>query len=225
MPGFVEPDSVTTVTAAGTTLPPGIYTRLVWTLGALDADEVVALPYAAGIPLRANALFPVGTAPTPGSGEQGSNLDNNTGASTREGASEQSATNLASVTGDYQGPVAPGAGTAVSDSATATVSIEDLRMRKSVSPSRFQAGGIADTTSSSTRASTRRARTSSSPTSCPPASARSVAPARTTCRGARHLRRRGGHDTVVALRLGDQQPRRHVHRRVRARWRCRPTAR
>ena len=86
VPGCVEPDSVTTVTAAGTTLPPGIYTRLVWTLGALDADEVVTLPYAAGIPLRANALFPAGTAPDPESGEQGSNLDNNTGASTREGA-------------------------------------------------------------------------------------------------------------------------------------------
>ena len=119
---------------------------------------MVRLPYAAGIPLRANALFPVGTAPSPESGEQGSNLDNNTGASTRERASEQSATNHASVTGDYQGPVAPGAGDLTSPPpTTATVSIEDLRMRKSVRPSGFQAGGIAALRrSSSTRASTRR---------------------------------------------------------------------
>ena len=143
VPGCVEPDSVTTVTEAGTTLPPGVYTRLQWTLGDLAADDEVVLPYAAGVPLRANALFPVGTAPDPVSGQQGSNLDNNTGASTREGASEQSATNRATVVGDYQGPVAPGAGTAVTGSASETVSIEDLRMRKSVSPGTFQAGDIA----------------------------------------------------------------------------------
>ena len=143
VPNCVEPDSVDTVTEAGTGLPPGVYTRLRWTLGDLAAGDVVELPYAAGVPLRANALWPAGTAPDPDTGQQGSNLDNNTGASTREGASEQSATNRADVAGDYQGPVSPGAGTAVTGSTTATVSIEDLRMRKSVSPTEFQAGGIA----------------------------------------------------------------------------------
>ncbi|HYN67971.1 MAG TPA: hypothetical protein VES93_13860, partial [Ornithinibacter sp.] len=143
VPGCVEPDSVETVTEAGTALPPGVYTRLRWTVGDLAAGDEVVLPYAAGVPLRANALFPGGAEPDPDTGEQGSNLDNNTGASTREGASAQSATNSAEVAGVYQGPVAPGSGTAVTDATTATVTIEDLRMRKSVTPTEFQAGGIA----------------------------------------------------------------------------------
>ena len=122
---------------------PGVYTRLRWVLGDLAAGQQVVLPYAAGVPLRANAAWPAGAAPDPATGRQGSNLDNNSGGSTREGPSERSATNRVTATGDYQGPLAPGAVPAVTSTTSATVTIEDLRMRKSVSPSAFRAGGIA----------------------------------------------------------------------------------
>ena len=52
-----------------------------------------------------------GDTPTPASLGQTANLDNNTGPSTRETATEQAYTNHATVTGDYTGPVAPGTGT------------------------------------------------------------------------------------------------------------------
>ena len=60
VPGCVAPDTVDTVVdpppEAGTTFPPGVYTRLRWMLGDLAAGHEVVLPYAAGVPLRANAL-------------------------------------------------------------------------------------------------------------------------------------------------------------------------
>ena len=147
VPDCVAPDTVDTVVDpppdAGTTFPPGVYTRLRWVLGDLTAGQEVVLPYAAGVPLRANAAWPAGTAPDPATGRQGSNLDNNTGASTREGPSERAATNRVTATGDYQGPLAPGAVPAVTATTSATVTIEDLRMRKSVSPNAFRAGSIA----------------------------------------------------------------------------------
>ena len=147
VPGCIAPDTVATVVNpppdAGVTFPPGVYTRLQWSLGDLVAGEEVVLRYAAGVPLLANEAWPAGTAPDPTSGQQGSNLDNNAGDSTREGPSAQSATNRATASGDYTGPVAPGTGTNVTDTTSTTVSLQDLRMRKSVSPTEFQQGGIA----------------------------------------------------------------------------------
>ena len=81
------PNTVETVVnppADGSTVyPPGVYTKLTWILTGADtqAGTTIRLPYAAGIPLRANVPFPAGT---PTTGVQASNLDNNTGASTRE---------------------------------------------------------------------------------------------------------------------------------------------
>ena len=137
----VVPASVTTVTnppaQGSTTYPPGVYTRVQWNLGDLAASAVVTLKYAAGIPLRANtATFPVGS-----STSSVANLDNNTGASTRETATEGGLTNIARATGTYTGPLVPGGVAATSTDTTHTVSVEDVRMRKSASSSTFQAGG------------------------------------------------------------------------------------
>ncbi|WP_426243307.1 hypothetical protein [Nocardioides sp. LHG3406-4] len=140
VPGCRAPVSVTTVTdPAG--VPAGVYTRVEWNLGTLAADDVVQVVYRAGIPQRANtATFPAGT---PGGASLGqvANLDNNTGASTRE-VTEQALTNRATVTAVYTGPVSGGS-TAVTDSDSLTVTAEDLAMQKSVSPTVFTQDGIA----------------------------------------------------------------------------------
>ena len=129
-----------------TVYPPGVYTRLQWSLGTLAPGQVVTLRYAAGIPLRANTTdwsARPGGVPTVASGLQASNLDNNTGASTRETTTEQSATNIARVSGNYTGPLFPGTVNPIAATDSKTVTLEDVRMRKSVSPSKFSADGIA----------------------------------------------------------------------------------
>ncbi|HNN48912.1 MAG TPA: hypothetical protein PKM12_08045, partial [Marmoricola sp.] len=97
-----------------------------------------------------------GTTPTPASLNQASNLDNNTGAPTREvsGVSgEQGLTNLATVGGTYTGNDINGVpNITVVDSDTETVTSEDLALHKSVTTQtedgtnnggQFSAGGIA----------------------------------------------------------------------------------
>ncbi len=146
-PGCQTPATVTTVVnPTGPGVPPGlagVYTQVTWNLGTLPPLADVTLRYAAGIPLRANTLgFPTGT-PTPQSGQQAANLDNNRGASTREGSSETSLTNVAAVSGTYTGPLAPGTNPQVSDTERLSRSVEDLAMTKQVSPASFFAGQIA----------------------------------------------------------------------------------
>ncbi len=139
----VDPDSVETVQdPAGR--PAGVYTKVTWSIGNLAAGAVRDLTYVAGIPLRANAPFPA-PAPTPGSLLQAANLDNNTGASTREPAgAEGRLTNAVEATGTYTGPHTGGVGNLpVSDDTTHTVTIEDVRLLKSVSPDTFTAGAVA----------------------------------------------------------------------------------
>lgn len=141
--GCRTPYAVTTVLD-----PPGhtgVFTRVEWRLGTLTPGEVVTIRYAAGIPQRANTMDFAGPTPTPTSLAQVANLDNNTGPSTREGATEQALSNVATVEADYTGPVAAGTAppTRVGDTARLTVTAEDLAVQKHVTPGTFRQGGVA----------------------------------------------------------------------------------
>ncbi|NTW42670.1 MAG: hypothetical protein HGA44_22855, partial [Cellulomonadaceae bacterium] len=112
------------------TQPLAVYTVVTWDNAALAAVGAGSLAtgaskkiyYVVGVPQNANALFG-GTAPTAASGDQGSNLDNNTGASTLE-TGEQQATTTAILSGSYLG-------TTYTDDGTDTVTLEDLAIQKS----------------------------------------------------------------------------------------------
>ena len=112
-------------------------TRVTWSSAALGASANLAangtltVSYLAGIPLRANTnAWPNGKPTNAGLG-QGRNLDNNSGAPTSEESGENSVTNSLTATGTYQGPSTTGTNPILNDSTTATVTSEDLVIRKS----------------------------------------------------------------------------------------------
>jgi uncharacterized repeat protein (TIGR01451 family)/fimbrial isopeptide formation D2 family protein len=104
----------------------------------LVPSAVRTISYRAAVPLFANTATWLGATPPILLGLQGANLDNNNGPSTAETAApnEASATNYATAAGTYVGQ-------AVAAQASETVSVEDLSMQKSVSPSSFTIGGTA----------------------------------------------------------------------------------
>lgn len=126
--GCVAPTTVETLTIdpdgpAGP-LASGIYTHVQWTgLGSLAAGAVASITYRAAIPVRANTLTFAGGTPGALSGLQATNLNNNSGP---EATDEQPLTNLAAISGDYNGTLP------VSDVHTITRTVEDLLVRKSV---------------------------------------------------------------------------------------------
>ncbi len=136
----VVPVSVATVTNPPG-YPAGLYTAVTWELGDLAAGGATTIRYAAGIPQRANTGTWDGPTPTEGSLGQAANLDNNNGPSTRELAGEASLTNRAAASGTYSGPVYQNGDPQVTSSDTATVSVEDVRLRKSASAGTFAQGG------------------------------------------------------------------------------------
>ncbi len=123
-----------------------VFTKVTWNLGELEIASTRTITYAAGIPLRANTLaWPTGT-PAAGSLLQGANLDNNTGASTRQedgAAAGQSLTNTATASGTYTGKVASPEDAAVSSTDSLTVKAMDLSVVKT-GTSVFTADGVAD---------------------------------------------------------------------------------
>ena len=119
-------------------------TRVTWTTASLGgaanlaANGILTIKYLAGIPLRENTDTWTGTKPSNASLGQGRNLDNNSGAPTSEDATEPGVTNSLSATGTYQGPSTTGANPTLTDTTTATVTSEDLVIRKSASGSVIQ---------------------------------------------------------------------------------------
>ncbi|MFJ4219852.1 beta strand repeat-containing protein [Curtobacterium luteum] len=134
------PASVTTVNAV-----PGqgsaVFTKVVWNIAQLT-NTPVTIQYLAAVPLRENTMtFRTGSAsapaPTAAALASAANLDNNTGASTRQnGASTTSngraEQNLVTAAGTYTGAVGGTATTAQSATDSLTVEAMDLAVAKSV---------------------------------------------------------------------------------------------
>src|SRR5690606_9007296 len=127
------------VSSHGVTLG-AVYTRVTWDLGDLAADSTTTIRYAAGIPLYANTTTwdGVGGEPDPASGDQGSNLDNNNGASTRHGEPDDHVdgdayTNVARVVGEYGGVTRTGTDRTTAERDSESVDSMDLHILKSVS--------------------------------------------------------------------------------------------
>lgn len=134
----------------------GVYTKVTWTLHGdaftggrdqqfpEDAGEpgFSTIQYLAAVPLFENTMDFDGD--TPGTdGAQAANLNNNNGPSTRHGTPDShedasSYTNVAHVSGEYQGEVADGASSERSDSSTEVIDAVDLRILKDVDPTTYE---------------------------------------------------------------------------------------
>jgi large repetitive protein len=138
-----EPSSIETLVDGST--------RVTWSqaslgsAGDLAANGVLEITYLAGIPMRANTnTWPNGKPSDAGLG-QGRNLDNNSGSPTSETASELGVTNTVTASGAYQGPSTSGPNPRLSDSTTATVTAEDLLIRKGSSGQVIQGSVVTHT--------------------------------------------------------------------------------
>lgn len=122
--GCTPPESVETVDVdpdgAGP-LPRAVYTRVVWDVGTLGIGARRDFRYRAAIPIRENTMTWSGATP-PTTGQQATNLNNNSGPETRD---EQRLVNYAIANGNYNGVVP------VSDGTTLERTAEDWRIRKS----------------------------------------------------------------------------------------------
>ncbi|MFT4029987.1 MAG: DUF11 domain-containing protein [Protaetiibacter sp.] len=161
----LTPTSVETVEVDG-----AIYTKVTWTISSLSGTTaqdypdsagvagVTTIRYLAAVPLFENTMDFVTDAgsgtPDPESLEQAANLNNNNGASTRQGQDDADYddgilyVNSVTVTGSYQGDVAEGTSTTVSASDTEQIIAMDLRVLKSVETGAddgtgFVTGGLA----------------------------------------------------------------------------------
>ena len=144
----------------------GVYTKVTWTLNELAGGTAQSFPASAGtsgsvelkyyaaVPLFENALWE-GAAPDAASGQQGANLDNNTGPSTRHGSADaaapagaQALTNAATASGAFTGPVLDDddALRTTSDTDTETVDAVDLHVIKRVQEDAFTTGALANYT-------------------------------------------------------------------------------
>lgn len=137
--GCVDPVSVSTEVVdpdgSGGPMPSGVYTHVTWDAGSLSAGQVKTFTYRAAVPIRANTNAFTGPRPTAASGNQGANLDNNSGPDV---ADESALVNRASAAGTYQGP----SPLAVTDATTLARTAEDWVVRKAASSGALVQGAI-----------------------------------------------------------------------------------
>lgn len=106
-------------------MPFAVYTHVRWSTGTLAPSQILTYRYRAAVPLAENTLDWPGGEPTPVSGEQAANLDNNSGP---EITDEQDLTNYATGNGTYKGSRGD---LAVSSDARLSRTAEDLVVYKS----------------------------------------------------------------------------------------------
>lgn len=136
------PSFVTTVSNPTPELS-GVFTRVEWRIGSVPAGTSVVINYRAGVPLLSNTLdWPNGT-PT-ADGAQGSNLDNNTGAPTRQIDGADGFTNTAVATSTYEGPTFGSTPAAQESQTSHTIKASDLSIVKSTTADTFTAGQVAN---------------------------------------------------------------------------------
>ncbi len=115
--------------------PAGVYTHVQWNVGTLAPSASQSITYKAGVPLRRNTMTFTGPTPAPATTKQAANLDNNSGSDILD---ETAITNYSEANGNYDLNPARRAG----DTATATVTSEDLRQSKSASGASLAIGGL-----------------------------------------------------------------------------------
>ncbi|MCB0858270.1 MAG: DUF11 domain-containing protein [Solirubrobacterales bacterium] len=109
-------------------MPEAVYTHVGWDTGDLAPGQEITYRYRAAVPLSENTLEWSGTEPTPESGAQAANLDNNAVKPALEIQDEQKIVNYAIATGEYQSNTVP---FNVSDETTLERTAEDLVVYKS----------------------------------------------------------------------------------------------
>lgn len=141
--GCVEPESVETEVVdpdgAGP-MPEGAYTHVVWDVGTLADGETKLFPYRAAVPIRENTNTFTGLRPGAASGDQATNLDNNSGS---EVTDETLLRTYASAGGTYQGNGGP---VPASDEQILDRTAEDWVVHKSGSSGTLAQGAITEWT-------------------------------------------------------------------------------
>jgi len=132
VPACVPPSSWSSGDTAD--IPCGVYTHVVWNdVADLAIDGSYTMQFVAAAPLHENTMTWSGAMPTPASGEQAANLDNNSGPIS---ADEDDIPNYAAAAGLYNGTQD------VSDHDTMNRTIEDLAIQKSASSGSIAQGSL-----------------------------------------------------------------------------------
>ncbi len=113
--------------------PTAVYTHVRWNVAELKPGESRTYEFRAAVPLRENTTAWTGVKPTPASGKQGVNLDNNSGKETRDG---QTLTTFAKAEGLYNGV------TPVTAEEHLTRVAKDITTEKSASPGTLSDGQV-----------------------------------------------------------------------------------